>query len=262
MAKFKQLAWRLLSFVGYYGRLSRFVPDSSNAILMYHSVGKPERYGNVSAERLRDDIRYIKERYELVDLPAVLETDSPEKRVALTFDDGWDDFYENAVPVLEECNAPATVFVVSKYLDSEVMMSTAQVRELITDCEEVTIGNHTQSHPKLSRIGNKAELKRQIWGAKADLEDEFGVEIDRFCYPSGDFDDTAVDTVRDSHSLAVSTRPRVLAPNRLDLGEEAIDRYTLPRIAAHNSKARVRWELSDLGSEMRTMAKSSGLASR
>jgi len=226
---------------------------------MYHSVGEPGRYGNVTKRRLRNDIRYLEENCEIVDLPEVLEEGS-QKRVALTFDDGWDDFYENAVPVLRELNAPATVFVVSGYLNSEMMMSDEEVRDLVENQDEVAVGNHTKSHPHLSRIGGEEELKRQIVGAKEDLEDRFGVDVDRFCYPSGDFDEEALDVVRQSHEIAVSTIPRVINQDRL--GSGGYDKYTLPRIAAHNSKARVRWEMSDVGSSIRDRAKSSGLASR
>jgi peptidoglycan/xylan/chitin deacetylase (PgdA/CDA1 family) len=229
---------------------------------MYHSVGEPNRYGNVSVRRLERDLRYLQKHCEIVDLPEIMkDQDASEKRVAVTFDDGWDDFYKNAVPVLEEENVPATVFVVSMYIGSDVMMSKDQVSDIIENHENVTVGNHTKSHPKLSRIGDEEELERQILGAKEDLEEEFGISVNRFCYPSGDFDDEAVDVVKGSHSMAVSTIPRV-AGEDLEFGVESRHRYVLPRIAAHNSKARVRWEMSDTGSRMRSWAKSSGLASR
>jgi len=139
-------------------------------------------------------------------------------------------------------------------------MSDEEVRDLVENQDEVAVGNHTKSHPHLSRIGGEEELRRQIVGAKEDLEDRFGVDVDRFCYPSGDFDEEALDVVRQSHEIAVSTIPRVINQDRL--GSGGYDKYTLPRIAAHNSKARVRWEMSDVGSSIRDRAKSSGLASR
>ena len=79
---------------------SRWLPNASNAILTYHSVGDPGKYGNVSPERLRRDLRYLIEAFEVVDLPDVLRAPtSGSKRVAVTFDDGYENFYTYALPL-------------------------------------------------------------------------------------------------------------------------------------------------------------------
>lgn len=91
-------------------RLSRLDPDTADGIVDYHAVGDPGGFGNVSCERLRRDLRYLTDRYDVVDLPAVLERgDRP--RVALTFDDGYQNFYEKVFPVLQALEIPATLFV-------------------------------------------------------------------------------------------------------------------------------------------------------
>lgn len=56
---------------------------------------------------------------ELLDRP---ESSSPRQRVALTFDDGWDDSYSVALPMLERYNAPATVFLCTALMGEGTML--------------------------------------------------------------------------------------------------------------------------------------------
>lgn len=256
----KSLAWRALATAGHHAQIPALVGDHADCVLMYHSVGRPDRYGNVSPSRLRSDLEYLYRRYDVVDLPELLEDSSTGRRVAITFDDGWDDFYENAVPVLDEFDAPATVFAVSKYLGSDVMMSHEQVRSLRNEHDHITIGNHTKSHPHLSRIGDEDELRRQIEGAKRDLENEYGIEVERFAYPSGNYDERVLSIVEDTHEIAVATTPRVLDARYLESGQ--IRTHSLPRIQAHHSPSRVRWEMTGIASRIRSGTSAAGITSR
>ena len=91
--------WRAVAYVGYYSRLTAVYDDGTNGVLRYHSVGGGF-YDNISPARLRKDIAYLDSEYEIVDLPAVRDSEGTNK-VALTFDDGYRDFYRNVVPILE-----------------------------------------------------------------------------------------------------------------------------------------------------------------
>jgi len=253
----KQLAWRCAGALDRVAGFSKRRKNDANAVLMYHSVGEAGRYGNVSPERFRKTISFLRERYDVVDLPDVLK-DGGSKQVALTFDDGWENFYHHALPVLREFDAPATVFLVSEYLDSEPMLSGDQVRELVDD-PLVTFGNHTRTHPHLSRIGNREALEDQILGAKDRLEDRFSIDVTRFSYPRGDWTGEAAELVLDSHEIGVSTFPRVADPRYLD---EELGRALVPRIPAHTSPSRVRWELTDVSSSIRERASEGNLVTR
>jgi len=253
----------------YRTRFSRWLPNTSNAILTYHSVGDPGKYGNVSPERLRRDLRYLIEAFEVVDLPDVLRAPtSGSKRVAVTFDDGYENFYTHALPLCRELGVPVTVFVPPGFVDGRNsryayrffrspdgatdhndpsghesagqpadVMSGARLAEVATD-ELVTIGNHTRLHPDLSAIENAEDLEAEILGARRDLEDRLGITVDRFSYPYGKYDERALEIVRRSHDLAVTTRSGLLNadPNR----------YRLPRISAHVPEPHLRWELTDV----------------
>jgi peptidoglycan/xylan/chitin deacetylase (PgdA/CDA1 family) len=77
------------------------------------------------------------------------------------------------------------------------------LRRLAT--EGVTLGAHTQTHPLLSRLA-PARMADEIQGAFDDLTREVGTVLPVFSYPSGDFNDTVVETLhRLNVGLAVTT---------------------------------------------------------
>lgn len=255
--------------------LSRKAPDTGDVVLVYHAVGDPGKYGNVSTDRFRRDLEYLTEAYEVVDLPEVVDHDD-RKGVAVTFDDGYHSFYTEALPVLREFEVPATVFVVSGFLDDRnadrlwrlresptesdygerqrpapafpadgrVMLTGDQLRALV-DEPLVTVGNHTATHPDLKRVGDLDRLTAEIEGAKRDLEARLGVGVDRFSYPYGRVTEAAERVVRDAHEVAVTTATRPV-PDRPDP-------YRLPRFPAQLPEWRLRWELTDLRWQFSTL---------
>lgn len=243
--------------------LSALTANSSNAIVIYHSIGDPRLSLDISTERFERDIEFLSTEYEIVDLETVVTADdSNQKLVALTFDDGYKNFYTNAFPILREQGLPATVFVTSEFIGDRraelmksrlgfegtpggVMMTESQLRE-VSGCESISIGNHSRTHPRLTEVADDDALEDEIEGAKLDLEARFQTSIDSFCYPYGDFDDDVRELVQKSHALAVTIAPGLL--------HGAIDRYALPRIPAHVSEARMRLELTDLGGWIRQRA--------
>lgn len=255
--RMKELVWSSLGFADGIAGFSSWIANTGDVVLMFHSIGEPGRHGNVSQDRFREILQYVQTEYTAVDLPAVLES-SDKKQVAITFDDGWENVYHNARPVLDELAVPATVFLVSEYLDSEQFMSTAQAERLVDD-EFVTVGNHTRTHPYLSRIGNEEELENQIRGGKDRLESMLGTEVTRFAYPRGDYTEEAVELVRESHDLAVSTFPRI-ADDRFFA--DGIDPCLIPRIKGQHGDCRLRWEMTDLSSHVRGLADKAGVVTR
>jgi len=239
------MAWRGLACIDMYLEFSRLYDGRGDAILMYHSVGDPSEYGNVSVGRFRRDLEHITDRYTVVDLSEIRQSDADQKRIALTFDDAYKNFYTDAWPVIKEFDVPVTLYVISNAvkgdpheLDSEKLLHRDQ---LLTLCEDqrVMIGNHTKTHPYLSEVP-KDQLRSEIVGAKRELESELDIEVDRFAYPSGDFDPRVLRVVRESHESAVTTRPALICD-----GNE-FDPHRLPRIDAHAAERMVRWDLTDV----------------
>jgi peptidoglycan/xylan/chitin deacetylase (PgdA/CDA1 family) len=119
--------------------------------------------------------------------------------VLLTFDGGYSDQLENAVPVLQAFKFPATFFPVSDYLDDEADDGTMMRPKDLLDLAQSghTIGCHTHSHPNLTEL-SAAEIQREVNGSKQILEDILGQRVSAFCYPYGARNSLSASIVRQS----------------------------------------------------------------
>ncbi|MFC5580533.1 polysaccharide deacetylase family protein [Rhodanobacter terrae] len=154
-------------------------------------------------------------------------------RVAVvTLDDGYADNLESALPILQRHGFSATCYVVSGSIgrynewDDErlgvrkPLMSVQQLRDWRHGGMEV--GAHTVSHPRLTQCSD-AQLRDEIRGSKATLEDRLGVPVTQFCYPYGDADDRVAGAVREAGFAAATTTRRGRAVAGMDL-------WQLPRV--------------------------------
>ncbi|WP_430460511.1 polysaccharide deacetylase family protein [Thalassolituus sp. LLYu03] len=127
------------------------------------------------------------------------EGDYPDRCVAITFDDGYENFYHFAFPVLKKYNLPAMVYVVTGQLsgrsewlkedghEPKALMSAEQIRDIYTN--GIEIGSHSVTHPRLAGL-DADECFNELRQSKHDLEELLaGAVIDHVCYPYGSFND-------------------------------------------------------------------------
>ena len=195
-------------------------------VLMYHQVDTP-----LSAEEQRfclppgefaAQMRWLVDAgYRGADLDAVADhvagrAPLPAKSVHVTFDDGFVGVLEHALPVLEACGLPATLFALPRRIGAtndwmhrrgfprRALLSRAQLELLAA--EGVTIGSHTCTHARLPELAPDA-ARAEIVDSKRELEDLLGRAVDHFAYPYGLFDDGVRDAVvAAGYRSACSTR--------------------------------------------------------
>lgn len=193
---------------------------------MYHKIGSPKGTGllrdlYVSPRVFRMQMWYLKiAGFRVVPLDDIvrLVQGEPvgEKLIALTFDDGFRNFHDEALPILREFGYPATVYVVSDLVGKHDAWETygSDAHEPLMTWEEieacrgqgVEIGSHTRTHPLLARLSPE-QVREEVLGSRNILEDRLGVPVRHFCYPSGDYTPAVAAAVADAGYLsAVTTR--------------------------------------------------------
>ncbi len=205
------------------------------AILTYHSIddsGSPISIDRAGFERhvawlARGQVRVL----SLDEIVAPGEDDA----VALTFDDGFESFATVAAPALLERGWPVTVFVVAKHVGGTnawgdladpgipvaPLLDWAALGRLAE--QGVTIGSHTMTHPRLTRL-DRAGLERELRGSAERIEAELGVRPAWLAYPYGSVDGTVAEAAARDYRGAVTTEYRLLG--------SAEDLRRLPRLDA------------------------------
>lgn len=106
---------------------ARFAPvyyRNRVVVLMYHALADESWGQSVLAEEdFRKQMSLLKEKpFNIIDMQQYIEfilhgEPVPDNAVLLTFDDGYEDFYTHAFPILQELSFPATNFVIVKWID-------------------------------------------------------------------------------------------------------------------------------------------------
>src|SRR6266542_5485281 len=141
-------------------------------ILMYHSIDVPPKNARipnlyVTPRMFRFQMWYLKfagfKVVSIKDLVQAVEAGKVTHNIiAITFDDGFMDYYRNAYPVLKQYDYPSTVYVVSGLMGKDTvwdsgkeavkkpLMNWDMVREVSS--HGVEIGSHTRTHPQLTTL--------------------------------------------------------------------------------------------------------------
>jgi peptidoglycan/xylan/chitin deacetylase (PgdA/CDA1 family) len=174
----------------------------------------------------------------------------PERPVLITFDDGLLDFRREALPRLAAAHLPATLFVVSGFVDETG--SSARPAGPWLDAgalaalhaEGIEIGAHSRTHPHLDTLPTSM-ARDEIAGSKAALEEILQAPVDSFAYPHGYLGPATSRLVRESGFAAACA-----VKNAFSSVED--DRFALARLTvrADTSEATLAGWLSGTGAPL------------
>jgi len=159
-------------------------------------------------QQLKDlsDSKY--ETYYVNEIPDIIDgkiKPSP-KSVVLTFDDGYEDFYTDAFPLLKKYKIKSTIYIVYDFIGTRGFMNKAELTE-IKKSDMVEIASHSVDHINLARLPLD-RAKYQIFESKRLLEKLFEIQIKTYAYPYGGFNQKVVDYVRQAgYTAAVTVNP-------------------------------------------------------
>ena len=181
--------------------LKAALTKNAAVVVTFHRVDDlaDSRGLTISVEMFERYCRFFKRHFRVTSLRTLVDKlarGAPLRgELAITFDDGYRDNFVNAAPVLEKLSLPATFFVVSQWMDSQVVpwwddeqglrvpwMTWDQVRSLHR--RGFDIGGHTRTHVDLGGVAG-ADARDEIAGGRTDIEHELGAAVDLFAYPYG-----------------------------------------------------------------------------
>jgi peptidoglycan/xylan/chitin deacetylase (PgdA/CDA1 family) len=207
-------------------------------ILTYHSIDDSGSVISVSPEKFRAQMYHLRDKnFNVIPLKDIVlcldkKISLPPRSVAITFDDGFKNFYDIAYPVLKNLGLTATVFLVPGHCGKNNkwqsqpegipvldLLEWNQVKEMADN--GIDFGAHTMNHFDLLSLSLE-QARGEIINSKLIIEKNIEKSIQFFAYPYGRLNDEIKTVIQDVFLGACSVK--------LDFVNKNSDLYALPRI--------------------------------
>jgi peptidoglycan/xylan/chitin deacetylase (PgdA/CDA1 family) len=180
------------------------LPYKKIPILLYHQIAATtaeEEYHRLAVppETFDAQLKYYHDRgYTSTNLDELCGSDGgsqkyEEKKIVITFDDGYLDTYTVAFPILEKYGYTATIFLISDFIGKShawnsceqfPYMHWSHAREMMS--RGFLFGSHTCTHPDLTLLEEK-EITQELLVSRKKIEDNLGIPVKHFSYPFGNY---------------------------------------------------------------------------
>lgn len=193
--------------------ISKPISDTFIPVLMYHSISDrdPSNSLLVSPSEFENEMAWLHDNgftsLSLDELYYSLTTGNvPAKPVVITFDDGYDDNYTNAYPILKKYGLIGNFFVITDYIGTKQgFMNVDMLKEMHSN--GMIIESHTSNHQELKNISDDAKIS-SIKNAQNFLKENLNIDSKFICYPVGRYDESTKNIVSSlGIKLAVTTEP-------------------------------------------------------
>ena len=158
-------------------------------VLMYHSItDNDKRIFKVTKDNFYEQMKYLKDNgFSVLSMDEVYDhlknhKSFKDKSIAITFDDGYKDNYDNAYPILKEFGINATIFVVTDYLDASAYLSVDEIKEM--QLNNIDIESHTTNHAKLDKL-TEIDRINTLKDSKIYINEVLNKDVKYIAYPYG-----------------------------------------------------------------------------
>ena len=203
-------------------------------VLLYHSISNDNSPMSLNINFFENQMKYLKNNgFQTVDFNEIDPNLKSKKQIIITFDDGYKDILNNALPILKKYNFKATSFFVTNligqnnswdvkkksYIKKEIM-NPSDILQWISS--GMHIGSHSHNHVDLTKISEE-KLLYELEFSKKFLEDKFDNKNNIFCYPYGKVNENVHYHTKKFYSKAVTT-------NRSRYSLKKHNTHLIPRI--------------------------------
>jgi peptidoglycan/xylan/chitin deacetylase (PgdA/CDA1 family) len=189
-------------------------------ILMYHSIDSSGSVISISPDLFASHMELLHQRnFQVISLREAIQTlkekGVTDRKVVLTFDDGFENFYTDAFPILAKYKMPSTIFLVTNYCGKTndwpsqiksipilALLDWSRIQELSNF--QVEVGAHSCTHPMLTRLSQEC-ASREIKESQDTIQQKIGRRVPYFAYPYGDLNRTVRTIVAEHFESAVGT---------------------------------------------------------
>lgn len=212
--------------------------DFAVPVLMYHRVCDltPREARSplmcdltVSPADFEAQIKYLAEHgftfvsVEEIQRAIINGTPLPEKAVAITMDDGYQDNFTHAFPILQKYGAAGTVFLVTGVVGDGNHLKWDEAKQMAQG--GVSMQSHTVHHYDLATLEG-ATLHDELATSRRTIEEKLDVSVEQLAYPSGSYNDRAIAAMRETgYRIGWKKGGGPVMPG--------CDPYLLPRIRVH-----------------------------
>lgn len=198
----------LFLFVLFYYKFKTYIP-----ILMYHRIADvPHDRNALSPQKFHEQMKYLNQKgFTSITMQMLYDyyhtgKPLPAKPILLTFDDGYEDNFSTALPILKEYQMTAVVFPITHWIGKENKWENFNKSPTRTMnwCElsqwhaaGMEIASHTAGHPFLTKCSSM-ELQNELNESKRALEQQLHEPINFLCYPYGNFNHTVMAAAKNS----------------------------------------------------------------
>ena len=202
-------------------------------ILTYHRIHPTpsSETPTLSPEEFEKQMKLLSERWKpsrLSTLAGALEGKEhfPPRGVVVTFDDGTEDTYTHAFPILSQYRIPAAVFLIAGNVGKEGFVKPQQIARM--DREGITFGSHCLNHEYLPSL-TPEQAEYSILLSKKHLE-RLGIPVEFISFPGGGFTRQVIEAVQRAGYRAACTTNR-------GFRRFPVDRWALRRVSIHSGAA-------------------------
>lgn len=193
-------------------------------ILTFHQVVRSEGSSaeKIDPELFEKQMGLLKEfGYKVIRLEDLVDSlrkgiQISRKAVVITFDDGYENIYTHAYPILKRYGYPATVFIWVEKVGAPGFLTWRQMREM--EENGISFGSHSLTHPYLPTAPEEKQ-REEIFSSKRILERRLDNPIKVFAYPVGGFNEKIKEMVKEAGYIAAVTTNRGYDPQNMDLYE-------------------------------------------